>query len=67
MSWDTPQSLVDALDGIACDALQHQADPQSDETLVLCLICGEWEGHAEICPLPAIEKWLATPAAETGK
>lgn len=27
------------------------------ETFVQCLVCGEWEGHADNCPMPALIRW----------
>lgn len=31
----------------------------ADETFLECKLCGEWEGHEEGCPVPALEAWLA--------
>lgn len=33
-------------------------DSKSEETLMECAVCGEWEGHKEGCVIPVIEKFL---------
>jgi hypothetical protein len=50
-------TLEDKLAALADDAIVRVHDPVSDETFIRCLVCGEWEGHTDICPLPAIERW----------
>lgn len=54
--WTTPEPLVEALSAVL-DAQHREYHPQSDETFVQCLVCGEWEGHDDSCPVPAIENW----------
>lgn len=56
--YETPLSLVDLINAIADEATARHHDSQSDETLVECRVCGEWEGHTDLCPIPAIQKWL---------
>lgn len=56
---EVPTSIVDALDVAVTDALQVCYDRGSDETVVECLVCGEWEGHRDGCPIPAIQAWQA--------
>lgn len=58
--YETPLSLVELLNAIADEATSRHHDHQSDETLVECHVCGEWEGHTDECPIPAIQKWLAS-------
>lgn len=31
--------------------------PGPEESFVHCLVCDEWEGHKDGCPIEAIEKW----------
>lgn len=52
------------------DLLNHVVDvcivrhSNGDETFQECRVCGEWEGHTDLCPMPAIERWLMTPETE---
>ena len=50
-------TLEDRLAAIADDALALVHDPVSEESFTRCLICGEWEDHTDVCPIPAIERW----------
>jgi len=49
------ENLIDALDRAI---LRHSND---EETFTECILCYEWEGHKEDCPIPAIDKWLSIP------
>lgn len=31
---------------------------KSEEVFIECLLCDDWEGHKDGCPIPVIEKWL---------
>lgn len=48
---DAAQALIDV-------ATRTHHDRQADESFTECLICGEWDGHAERCPIPLIYQWL---------
>jgi hypothetical protein len=62
--WETPQELDDMLEAIWDQSRQLHHDTQSDEKLLQCLVCGEWEGHTVVCPIPVIETWLDQPTSD---
>lgn len=51
---DVENALVDLVD--VCIVLHY--DHRSEETLTECRCCGEWEGHTDVCPMPAIGRWI---------
>ena len=53
-----PQELTDMLDSFLSEVVQTHYDSQSEDTFVECKLCGEWEGHTEDCPVPAIETYM---------
>jgi hypothetical protein len=56
--------IIDAVTGLLDLATAYHPDPVSDETLTECHACGEWEGHAESCFVPALERWQNAPSPE---
>lgn len=46
--------------------LKHY-DSKSEETLQECLLCDDWEGHKDGCPIPVIEKWLNEGPKDKGR
>ena len=63
--YDPPQSLVELLIDVSDRATEWHTMPGDDpETFLECLLCGEWEGHADLCPMPAIERWLSEPVSK---
>jgi hypothetical protein len=55
--YHTPQELIDVLESVTDWGLVPHHHEPSGETLVECKVCGEWEGHTDLCPVPAIQKW----------
>lgn len=62
----TPRSIETAVVGLleeASDlALVRHAGGDA-EVFIECRLCGEWDGHRGLCPLPAIQAWLNEPQA----
>jgi len=60
----TPTEFVDALERLVDEAtVPHYS---GDEAFAECRICGEWEGHTDICPIPAILNWMQAPTLKIG-
>jgi len=55
-----PQALVDLLLAVEDQAQERHHAEEVGETFISCRLCGEWEGHTDACPIPAIETWLGT-------
>jgi hypothetical protein len=55
--------IADQLAALVEEACARYTDPVSEETFTRCLICGEWEGHTDHCPIPVIERWAASEPA----
>lgn len=55
--YQTLPHLNDLLEEVTDEAIARHHHEPSGETLVECKLCGEWEGHTDLCPIPAIEKW----------
>ncbi len=54
--YEAPAIVIELMNLLADNAIvRHSND---DETFLECLVCGEWDGHADECPMPAIERWL---------
>ena len=49
--------LNDLLDQVTDEVYSNHRDSTSEETFQSCNLCGEWEGHTDVCPIPAIETW----------
>lgn len=52
--------LDNRLEQILEDTIAKHHDSQSGETFEECVLCGEWDGHEVLCPIPAIDKWVNT-------
>lgn len=46
------------------DAIVRHHDSQSGETFEECVVCGEWDGHVNHCPIPAIDKYINSNITE---
>jgi len=57
MSYHPPQAVCTAVEDLLDVACQRYYDQQSEETLVECRMCGEWESHRTGCPVPVLEAW----------
>jgi hypothetical protein len=47
------EAVAELLDTVT-NGTYHES---TDEVFTQCLMCGEWEGHADECPVPALKKW----------
>ena len=56
-AYDPPAHLVDVLERVVDEATDRHTN-EDDETFISCRLCGDWEGHQEGCPLPALVAWL---------
>jgi len=59
------EELVTMLNDVADDAIVRHMN-SDDETFLECRVCGEWDSHTDICPIPAIEHWLRASGSEPG-
>lgn len=50
--------LNDLLADLEDEATIRHYDPQADEWQLDCRLCGQRDGHTDLCPLPAISRWL---------
>jgi hypothetical protein len=57
-AFEPPQEVIDAAEGLLDAATARHGN--HDETFTECLMCGEWEGHAESCPIPKLKEWMGT-------
>lgn len=48
--------VVTLLNEVADVAILRHSN--GDETFTECRVCGEWDSHADLCPIRAIERWL---------
>jgi hypothetical protein len=65
MTYETPQVLIDLIERVIdCGGNRHS---NGDETFIECLVCGEWEGHTDDCPIPALDRWMAQPGINKGE
>jgi len=55
------EEIVDAVQTLLDLSTSTHYDYKSEENFVKCHICGEWEGHTDVCFVPVLEKWMATP------
>ena len=55
---EPPAVIVDMINLLVDAATVRH--PNGDETFVECLVCGEWEGHTDKCPVPSLEQWLTS-------
>jgi hypothetical protein len=39
------------------DSVLEAQHCNTGETFILCRLCGEWDSHAETCPVPAVQAW----------
>ena len=58
--------LNEQLEEFLDNSQAKRRDSFSEETFTECMLCGEWEGHKDNCPVPAIEKWLNENANAKG-
>lgn len=61
MNQELREQILDQLEEVLDTAIVRHHDHKSDETLMECRLCEEWEGHTENCPIPTIEKFMAGP------
>lgn len=59
-----PNDINDLFDQVLDRATQKHQDAVSEETFIECRVCGEWDDHTDVCPVPAIERWQAHLDAE---
>lgn len=57
-TYDPPKALIDTLNGLLDDAIRRHTERSTEETFEECILCGEWEGHTDQCPIPAIDRFL---------
>ena len=53
--FEPDEELVEKLNDIAADALSRCHDPFSnddEDTVTVCQVCGDVEGHRPLCPVP---------------
>jgi hypothetical protein len=52
-------AIADAVEALLDVArIRHTEAKDDGETFTECRMCGEWEGHANDCAVPLLEKWL---------
>lgn len=54
--YEAPENVVEAVDALMDVATRTETN-RDGETFTECKMCGEWEGHHDDCPMPAIVKW----------
>jgi hypothetical protein len=50
--------VEDAVENLFDVSLVKHYDSTSEDTFEECLMCGDWEGHKEGCPIPPLKKWM---------
>lgn len=55
---EPPAVVVEIVNLLVDNAIVSHSN--GDETFHECLVCGDWEGHTDDCPMPALERWLRT-------
>lgn len=49
-----PDEVVNVLQELIDVGVRRHVDATADETFTECLVCGEWEGHLDDCPMPHV-------------
>lgn len=57
-TYTPPDQIIDLVDQLVNAAQTGYHDRQSDETMAFCVMCGEWEGHTDDCPIPKLKEWM---------
>lgn len=52
------EQLIQSLDQVTDDAMIPHHDHVSEESFQECILCGGWDEHMNVCPIPAIETFL---------
>lgn len=56
MPYEPPEVVVALITLLVDSAIVRHSN--TEETFVECLVCGDWEGHTDDCPVPALERWM---------
>ena len=59
--------LDNLLEQVLDEAMIPHRDMQSEESFQECAICGEWDGHVNHCPIPAIDKYINSNITDKGE
>lgn len=62
-----PMEAAEAIDQLLGWVLVRHHDTQSEETFVECKLCGEWEDHRSLCPVPALQAFMNASDEEVAK
>lgn len=59
--YEPPEEICEAVENFLGEVLRRVtfSAPSHDEaeTFMECRICGEWDGHTDDCPIPAVLRW----------
>jgi hypothetical protein len=55
--FEPAEEVINAVEQLVDVAIVRHAIPNADETLTECCLCGDWEGHTDDCPMPAVLAW----------
>lgn len=61
MPHECPYAIVGVAEHLLDIATELHFDNQTEETFSECRLCGEWEGHTDQCPIPALKQWMGEP------
>lgn len=56
-----PAQIIQLLNELYDESQRIVHNGDTDDLFYQCFVCGDVEGHAADCPIPAIEKWLTLP------
>ena len=63
------EDIVDKTEDLIAEASGNLRNPMShdpEETVTVCYMCDDVEGHKPGCPVPVLQDWLKKPWGERG-